>query len=240
MRHPEYSTVDPNNGNVTYSGPLEIQKGTHANMPARTEVYLPGDERGHVTASSLGGTNSTANVVAQHHDVNQAFVSMEQGERNALQNAATIQSDKTAVVNGQPGDRPEVFMVTDNVTYPDGHNESVHLSFTNASNVEQEAWNAQAAELPDFDEPNPGDGLRDSMPAEEYADLMEATDADLPGIEADYAPADYCGISTDEAISDAADGAVANDSTADFDADSIAADAGAAADAGDGIGAEPD
>lgn len=54
MRNPEYSTVDSQTGNVTYRGPLQIMKGDHSNMPPRTEAYLPGDERGHVNASSLG------------------------------------------------------------------------------------------------------------------------------------------------------------------------------------------
>ena len=53
MRNSSYSTVDPENGNITYSGPLEVMKGDHSHMPARTEAYLPGDERGHINASSL-------------------------------------------------------------------------------------------------------------------------------------------------------------------------------------------
>jgi len=69
MRNPNYSTVDQHTGDVTYKGPLESMKGNHNNMPARTEAYLPGDERGHVNASSLGGVNTKDNVVAQHHDV---------------------------------------------------------------------------------------------------------------------------------------------------------------------------
>ncbi len=177
MRDPSRSSVDPETDNVIYSSPLEITKGDHSNMPARTDAYLPGDERGHVTASSLGGVNSTANVVAQHHDVNRAFVSMERGERTALQNGSDIYSEKTAVVNGRPG----AFLLSDTVTYADGHAESIHHSFANASNAEQEVWNAQSAEL--------------------------------PGVAADYAPADHSGAPAADCSADA-DAASAGDTVA--------------------------
>ena len=132
MHNSEFSSVDPKTGDVTYSGPLSVEKGNHSHMPSRTEAYLPGDERGHVNASSLGGVNSRSNVVAQHADVNHgAYLSVEKGERAALQNGATIESEKTAVVNSQPGDRPSSFTINDSVTYSDGHTESIHHSFTN-------------------------------------------------------------------------------------------------------------
>lgn len=217
MRNPEYSSVDPKTGNVTYNGPLSLEKGDHSHMPSRSEAYLPGDERGHVNASSLGGINSKSNVVAQHADLNHgAYYSMEQGERSALQNGATIESSKTAVVNGQPGDRPEGFMVSDTVTYADGHTESIHHSFTNASNAEQQAWSDQAAALPGtYDAPNPGDGLRGSMDTESYSALMEATDAEVPGLDADYAPSDFSGVPD---VADA--GSAATDVGVDSDAGS--------------------
>ena len=229
MHHPEYSTVDPRTGNMTYSGPLEITKGDHSNMPPRTSAYLSGgDERGHINASSLGGTNSTINVAAQSRDVNHgAYYSMEQGERTALQSGAEINSTKTAVVNGSPGDRPEAFLVSDTITYADGHTENISLSFTNASYAEQAAYNELSASLPGtFDAPNPGDGLRGSMDPEAYGQLVEATDAELPGIAADYAPADFSGpLAVDPAA----------DSAADLTSDAAAADADSA-----GPGADPD
>lgn len=51
------SYVNPYNGNVSWNGALFLQKGDHSNMPRRTDAYLPGDERGHVNASSLGGNS---------------------------------------------------------------------------------------------------------------------------------------------------------------------------------------
>ena len=67
-REPKYSYIVPRNGNVTFNGPLEITKSDHKGMPPRTEAYLPGDERGHLCASSLSpyAVNSTVNVVPQN------------------------------------------------------------------------------------------------------------------------------------------------------------------------------
>lgn len=220
-----FSSVDPQNGNVIWDGPLTTMKGDHSHMPPRTEAYLPGDERGHLNASSLGGGNSRSNVVPQNSNVNhRAYSSMERGERRALQNGAEIHSVKTAIVNGQPGDRPEAFLVSDTVNYADGHTESIHLSFANESYADQAAWNEQSASLPGvYDAPNPGDGLRESMGTEAYSELMESTDAELPGIAENYAAADYSG--DPEAESPAAS------STPDSDAADAGTESGADADA---------
>lgn len=229
MRNPGYSSVNPNTGDVTYNGPISLEKGDHSHMPSRTDAYLPGDERGHVNASSLGGVNSRANVVAQHSDVNHgAYLSVEKGERTALQNGATIESEKTAVVNSQVGDRPTAFTVNDSVTYPDGHTESIHHSFTNESYADQAAWNDMSASLPGtFDGENPGDGLRGSMDTESYSSLMDATDAEMPGLDADYAPADFSGVP---------DSAETSSVSADVGADSDAGSGDCVADTGSDAG----
>lgn len=228
-----HSSVDSNNGNVSWEGDLSIEKGDHSHMPGRTDAYLPGDERGHINASSLGGTNTTDNIVAQHYDVNHgAYYSMEQGERTALQNGAAIDSSKTAIVNANPGDRPEAFMVSDNVTYSDGHTESVHHSFTNASYAEQQAWNDQSVALPDtFDAPNPGDTLSSSMSSGEYADLMENTDAELPGIAEDYAAADFSGTPNTDSVAFVSESSASDGETSDTASDAaVSEDEGGGAD----------
>lgn len=196
MRNPDYSSVNSQNGDVTFRGPLERMKGDHSNMPYRTEVYLPGDERFHVNASSLGGLNTTSNIVAGHSDVNHgAYLSVEKGEMAALKNGAVIESEKVAVVNSQPGDRPTVFTVNDTITYSDGHMETIHSSFVNESYANQAEWNSMSASLPgNFEAAYIDDGLRDSMGTEEYADLMRETDATLPNLDDDYVPADFSGV----------------------------------------------
>lgn len=218
MRNPGYSSVNPNTGDVTYNGTLSLEKGDHSHMPSRTNAYLPGDERGHINGSSLGGGNSPSNVVAQHSDLNHgAYYSMEQGERNALRNGASIESEKTAVVNGQIGDRPSTFVVNDSVTYADGHTELIHHSFTNESNADQSAWNEAAAALPGtYDAPNPGDELRSIYDMESYASLMDETDAMLPSIEDEYAPTTCSDLITCDNSPDADyDAIVANTSDED-------------------------
>ena len=132
--------------------------------------------------------------------------------------------------------------MNDSVTYLDGHTESIHHSYTNESYANQAAWNDMSASLPGtFDAPNPGDGLRGSMDSESYASLMESTDAEMPGLAEDYAPADFSGVpdSTD-AASASADIGVGDDTgsggcSADSGGDAGSADAGDA-DAGGGDG----
>lgn len=259
MRDPEYSSVDPKNGNITYSGPLEIMKGNHDNMPARSDAYLPGDERGHINASSLGGTNDPSNIVAQNRDLNHgAYLSVENSERAALKNGAAVYSEKTAIVDSRPGDRPNTFMVNDCVTYADGHTEHIHHSFTNESYALQSEWNDASAALPGtFDAPDPGDGLRASMSSAEYADMMEATDAGLPEISADYEPADFSGASIDDvngnsieaddaaAVSDTSSGTFSDTSSdsgaafSDSDSASCCMDSGADCSTDCGVDADP-
>lgn len=234
MRNPENSLVNPNTGDVTYNGPLSLEKGDHSHMPSRTDAYNLNDERGHVNASSLGGVNSNTNVVAQHRDINHgAYLSVEKGERTALQNGATITSEKTAVVNSQPGDRPSTFTVNDSVTYLDGHTELIYHSFTNESYADQAVWNDMSASLPGiFDSDNPGDGLRDSMDSESYISLMESTDAEIPGLAEDYAPAEFSGVpDSEDTASASADIGVGDDTgsggcTIDSGTDAGGVDAG--------------
>lgn len=239
MRNPEYSFVDPKTGNVTYNGPISLEKGNHRHMPSRSEAYLPGDQRGHVQASSLGGSNTRANVVPQDADVNHGgYLSVERGECTALQSGATIESEKTAIVNSHPGDRPSTFTVNDSVTYPDGHTESIHHSFSNESYADQTAWNDMSASLPGtFDGDNPGDELRGSMDIESYSALMESTDTEMPGLDADYVSSDFSG-EPDATDSGSASAGVGTDSDAGYedcgtdsggdsgDADASGADAG--------------
>lgn len=243
MRNPENSSVNPNTGDVIYNGPLSLEKGDHSHMPNRTNAYRPSDERGHVNASSLGGVNTRANVVAQHSDVNHgAYLSVEKGERTTLQNGGTIESEKTAVVNSQPGNRPSTFTVNDSVTYSDRHTESIHYSFMNESYADQADWNRVSASLPGtFNAPNPGDGLRGSMDNESYVSLMESTDAEMPGLAEAYAPADFAGIpDSADAASVSAEMSVGEDAgygdcSADSGGDAGSADDGGVdADGGDG------
>lgn len=204
--------VDQETGTITYRGGSEITKGDHSFMPHRTDAYLETDERGHVQASSLGGSNQPDNIVPQAADLNHGgYYQMEMGERSVLKDDGQIESEKIAYVGNQPGDRPTAFMVNDIVTYADGQTQEVHLSFSNLTNAEQESMNAEssvaASDLYDV-YPNPGDELRGSMTSDEYSVLMEETDASLPGVRDMYEE----GITAKAAIDQ-------TDMAWDFDAD---------------------
>lgn len=237
----DYSSIDSKTGTVRYDGPIEIRLGDHSNMPSRTYAYLPTDERGHVQASSLGGSNGRENIVPQSADLNHgSYTFMEQAERMALKDG-TIHSEKIAFASNQPGQRPDAFIVNDQVTYADGTTQDVHLSFANLTNAEQDQMNAEAASLPAEDYPNPGDGLRDSMSAEAYAELMEETDAQLPSISDEYAEADYSGVPTSAEAWDS-DFSSDTDSSPSADCDGTSADAGYDSDVGADaeVGSDPD
>lgn len=238
----DYSTVDPRTGSANYNGPSEIRPGDHSHMPSRTSAYLPTDDRGHIQASSLGGSNGRENVVPQSADLNRskgAYYNMERAERSTLKDGAEIHSDKTAFASNQPGQRPDAFIVNDQITYADGQTQNVHLSFANLTNSQQAQMNAEVESLPVADTPNPGDGLRDSMSPDAYGELMAETDSQLPSISDEYAEADYSGV---PASAEAWDSGFASDT--DFsptaDCDGASTDAGCDSDAGADAGADSD
>jgi len=182
-------TVDPTSGTVESRGYLELTKGDHSNMPKRTDAYPDLYERGHLNASSLGGGNHELNIQPQAKDLNHGgFYAMEAGERAALQAGATIDSHKIAYNTSGPGTAPDCYMINDTITYPDGKTQTVHLSFANLNNAEQEAY----AELLDqhtdlYDAyPNPGDIGREIFSPEEYSQLMEECEAKLDSIQDEY------------------------------------------------------
>lgn len=224
----KHNDVDPKTGTVTYRGSCEITKGDHSSMPRRTDAYLETDERGHLQASSLGGSNRPDNVVPQSADLNHGgYYQMEMGERSVLKEGGSIESEKIAYVGGQPGDRPTAFMVNDTVAYADGQTQEVHLSFANLTNAEQEAMNAESsAAFSGLSEeyPNPGDELRSSMTSEDYTALMEETDAGLPGVRDMY----------DEGVA-AESSAARTEAVWDFDADAYLDSADPGGDSGMGV-----
>lgn len=233
-REPKYSFIDPKNGNVIFNGPLEITKSDHKGMASRTEAYLPGDEKGHLCASSLSpfAVNSTVNVVPQNGvDINHgAWLQIENGERSALKAGASIQSEKIAYVDGQIGDRPHTFANNDHVTFPDGHNEIIYFSLPNESYANQSAFNDLSVAFPDtFGDTEPTDELRSENDIAQYAELMESSDLLLPSIADEYTAADYYGLPAAAMADSAAESANTTaeaeyTSAVDISADDIAAD----------------
>lgn len=182
-------TVDPTSGTVESHGYLELTKGDHTGMPKRTDAYPDLYERGHLNASSLGGTNGEVNIQPQAKDLNHhAYYSMENGEREALKSGASIESHKVAHTTGGVGTAPDCYMVNDTVTYADGKSQTVHLSFANLNDAEQEAFSQTLDQHTDLLDaaPNPGDVGREMYSPTEYAELMEECEASMGNVQDEY------------------------------------------------------
>lgn len=199
-----YSTVNLHTGTKTYVGPSVVTKGNHSHMPARDSSYLTTDERGHIQASSLSGDNSKVNIVPQAKDLNHgAYLSVENGERDALVKGNTIETEKVAFSSNQPGHRPDAFMVNDTITMSNGQQQEVHHSFANMQNSEQEHLNAELDRHSDMlDAPNPGDTLRDGMSTEEYTELMEVTDNELMDLRDEYQVDEFVSVTDFQSAND--------------------------------------
>ena len=77
------------------------------------------------------------------------------------------------------------------MTYADGHSELISHSFTNESIATQEAGMTVPLFCRILLMFNSADALDVPMSSAEYAELMEETEAALPGIAEDYAAADF-------------------------------------------------
>lgn len=182
-------------GTITATGQIQVENAAR-NQSMQSKAggtsRLSDDHGGHIVAASQNGPAIPENLVAQNGNLNQgSYRAVERAETNAVKNDnVNIDTEKTAYVsnvNQDGNSRPDAFMVNDTITFADGHKEDVHLSFTNVSNATQQAWENELNQNPDalnmYDEvPNPGDVGRESMSKEEYAELMESTDKDLPSI----------------------------------------------------------
>lgn len=207
------------NGTITYDGPSEIKKGNHNGMPRKTSAYLDTDERGHIQASSLSGSNKPNNVVPQSYDLNHgSYYNMEKAERETLNHDASIYSEKIAFVSNQPGQRPDAFMINDTITYSDGNMQNIHLSFSNLMNVEQGEMNNEInTQTSDMYNAylNPDDHLREEYSSVEYMQLMEETDSYLSNISDEYT--EHIEIHFDNSISEMSYEELSNDNISDVD-----------------------
>ncbi len=181
-------TVDCNTGTKIYNGSSEMTKSNRSGMAAKDSSYPPFYERGHIQAASLGGTNGKENIAPMAKDLNHhSYLSVENGEKSALKKGYTVQSEKIAYASVQPGHMPDSFLVNDKVTYANGQTQEIHHSFANMMNAEQENLNATLSNYSEaLNVPNPSDTLRENMSMDEYANLMEKTDDELPNLKDEY------------------------------------------------------
>ncbi len=192
----DYTVTD--NRSITASGnvPSSGEKcGTRVTPPGMEA----GDHRGHIIAASHNGVNAQYNMTAQVGDLNQgAYRTVERTETDLARQGCDVHTEKTAYVS-TPSGKPDAYMVNDTITAPDGTTQHVNLSFSNLSQAEQTEMNDYIDNNVDMTEgiANP-DPLRESMTTEEYSQLMEETDAQLPTIEEEYDMTNTVEISFDD------------------------------------------
>lgn len=187
-------SVDDTTGSTTAKGDLQ---GDHSAPRNALSAQAGGsrreaaDQGGHLVAAQFNGPSIPQNLFAQDGKLNQsAFKRVENAERTQLKDGASIYTERIAYMSSSKaadgGCRPEAFMINDTITYKNGETQNIHLSFANLSPKEQEAINAQVADLDIPAMPNPGDSLREQMSPSEYAELMESTDKILLDIKGEF------------------------------------------------------
>ena len=188
--------VDEVTGTTVTKGSLQNEKALRNNSlqsEAGGELRESNHQGGHLVASALNGPAIPENTFAQDAHLNQSqFKTIENAERRLLsdtENVTSIQTERTAYMSNpqtEKGAVPSTFMINDSIHYSNGTTENVHFSFSNMTVQQQEGINQELVEKVDIDMENPGDTLRESMSPEEYATLMEETDAELPNIRDEF------------------------------------------------------
>lgn len=231
-------TVD-NSGTITGEGYVPAQ-GVECGSRVTPKGMQPGDHRGHVISAQEGGPNKSYNMTAQDGKLNQgAYKTVENTEATLVKQGHVVHTSKTAYVSTQQGGRPDVYMINDTITSPDGKTQNVHLSFQNMSPEEQAEQNQILLEN-DFSDnyPNP-DPLRESMTPEEYSSMMKETEQNLPSVKDEFA-LDNCSQVTFD--SDSVTQGEASQSGTESGSQGIATSTGteSGADAGVGVGCAVD
>lgn len=192
-------TTDTETGTVTARGELQSQKAPRSHLDADKAGILMSDgtQLGHLAPARNNGPTTAENISAQHKDLNQSTVKKVENAENRLmadkENPAKIQTERIAFAKNQRKDgkiQPDAYLFNDQITYADGKQDTVNLSFTNISNAQQEGLKAEMEAIPVPEMPNPGDTLRERMDPKEYARLMENTDRELPDIRTEFEKAD--------------------------------------------------
>lgn len=186
-----YVFVTDETGTVTATGALQDKMASRKGMPKKAGGSLreAGDHNGHGVAARFNGPPIGANISAQNGKLNQgAFKRMENAEAAVLKDGGKITTERIAYSSRKAADgsvRPDAYMINDRVIYKDGERQNLHQCFANLSPKEQAEMNAivQAQDIPELQ----SDALREQMPPQQYAELMQETDKSLPDIKGEYA-----------------------------------------------------
>lgn len=191
-------STDLKTGTTVAMGSLRAEKAernAYLQRIAGGKLRQAGDQGGHLVATQHGGPPIRENLFAQNGKLNQGgFKELEQAEHKLItdpERSASIQTERIAYMSHSAQSlkdaRPEAFMINDTIKEGDVQQE-VHLSFANLSTGEQEAFNAAVGqlELP----PEAPVSLPEGLSQEEYAQIMEESDATLPSVGDEIMPDD--------------------------------------------------
>lgn len=177
-----YTFTVSNNGTKTAEGKVPTE-GVNCKGRVTPDGMQTGDQRGHLIAAQEGGPNKRYNMTAQNGNLNQGqYKTVENVEVSLARQGYAVHTSKTAFVSNQEGSRPDVYMINDTVTSPNGKTQSINLSFQNESRAEQESQNKMLENEVDIDDSLNINPLRDTMNAEEYSSIMEETNSSLPSL----------------------------------------------------------
>lgn len=184
-------TID-DSGSITAKGELQSGKAerTAFNAEKNGVLMTEGTQKGHLVPARQNGPTIKGNITAQDGHLNQSTIKkLENAETRLItnkENPVRIQSERTAFAKNQKKDglvKPDAYMYNETLTFADGKTETVHLSFSNQSKADQAAQNALVNSM----NADHMDSSRPSwMSAAEYNDLMEKTNAELPGIAQEF------------------------------------------------------
>lgn len=173
-------TTDEVTGTTIVRGELQNKKASRDGMPKNVGGSLKeaGDHRGHTVAARFDGPTIKPNISSQHRDLNLgSYKRMENAEASLQKDGARLQTERIAYSSRKAADgsvRPEAYMVNDTITYKNGETRTVHLSFANLSNKEQDEMQRIVDEMypPEWQH----DELRGQLTQQEYNDLMREAD----------------------------------------------------------------
>lgn len=221
------------NGTIVADGDVPAS-GIKCGSRVTPDGMTPGDQRGHVIAAQEGGPNKSYNMTAQDGKLNQgAYKTVENAEVDLVRQGNQVHTTKTAFSSVQEGGRPDVYMINDKITTPDGKTQEVHFSFQNMSPEEQAEFNRLADEI-NFDggAPNP-DAAKENMSPEEYKSCLNDAQEALGSIKDEFDIDNTVSFHFDDSLTDAANDSLdASPDTADDGGISSGASEGEGTDGG--------
>lgn len=191
-----YTYTVQTTGTVTAEGPIKNDPASRSGMSSiHPDGYDSTTDKGHLIAARHGGIAASYNVTSQDSHLNRStFKAIENAESRLVDNGCTVYTQKTAFVTN-PESKPDVYMVNDTVTTPEGTTHNISHSFQNATVAQQEAWEETAAEntmvglYPDL--------MYEGLDSNEVQEALAETYGWCTSVRDDYDVSSWSGIPSD-------------------------------------------